>query len=156
MRVRLQELTRALGPTDDQVCLEIGVRNGMISYHLRKRGGRWNSVALDEHTAEHLKQVVEENVTTLTKKGIPFKKKTFDCVVMVNALEFFEDDGAFIEVCHRVMKPDGRLVLHVARRKPFSLIGPFRSALGITYQKKGKKCNRRRLYWLWYLSGKMS
>ena len=136
LQVCLQEISRTLGPTEDLSCLDIGDENGLISYHLRKRGGKWCSVATRPESVPSLKQVLSENVFAMDKNGLPFKKKTFDAVVVVSALELFANDSAFIEECHRVLKPDGRLVVHTIRTKPFSLVNLVRRALGVTYQKK--------------------
>jgi len=137
LQVCLQETLRSLGSTDGQNCLDIGDDNGMIGYHLRKHGGKWSSVVTSPEALATVKQVLPENAFLMEKNTLPFKKKTFDCVVVVCALERFQNDSAFIEECHRVLKPDGRLVVNVARTKSVSLVNLVRRALGVTLQKKG-------------------
>jgi len=138
LQVCLQEIIRVLGPSDDLDCLDIGDDNGMISYHLRKHGGKWSSAVAGRESADVVRQFLSENVVPMEDGTLPFEKKAFDCVVVVSALERFANDSAFIEECHRVLKPDGRLVVNVSRTKPASLVNFLRRLLGVTYQRKGR------------------
>ncbi len=136
-QLKLEAMLRALGKTDGQVCLEIGVGNGAISYYLRKHGGKWDTVVKTEAEAESVRSVVDENVRALGDAGLSFKKKVFDAVVIVDLLEHIESDHSFIEECHRILKADGRLVLNVLHAKPVSLMRSIRKLLGVSYEDKG-------------------
>ena len=137
MQVRLHEIVRSLGSTDGQVCLDIGTENGMLSYHLRKNGGKWHTVVVSEDAASTVREVVVDNVHVVDGGNLPFKKKSFDVVVISDSLERFIDDDAFIEECHRILKPDGRLVVNVARLKSWTMISLVRRMAGVTPEKRG-------------------
>lgn len=137
LQVRLQEFTRALGDVEGLTCLEVGADNGGFSLKLRKYGGTWQSVAWDAGTAESVGAAIGEKVHVFADGGMPFKKKLFDVVVVYDFLERFQDDIAFIEECHKVLKPDGRLVVSTFRLGNWRPVEMVRSALGQTYQKRG-------------------
>jgi SAM-dependent methyltransferase len=61
-------------------------------------------------------------------------------VVVFNGMEGFPADDAFIEECHRILKPDGRLIVNVHHEKPFSLMRPLRSLLNTIREKRGLVC----------------
>jgi len=122
LQATLQEVVRAAGGTDGLTCLDIGADNGMFSYKLRKLGGTWHTVAWRGEAVAALTPILAENVYPYEPPKLPFKKKTFDVVVVVGCLERAASDEAFIEECHRVMKPDGRLIVSVTHLKPFSLV----------------------------------
>jgi len=138
MQLRLQEVARCLGDTEGQTCLDVGTDNGVLSHHLRRRGGTWHTVVKGEKTADAMRAVVKENVQVMDGKALPFKKKVFDVVVVVSLLEEMADDRAFIEECHRVLRPDGRLIVNVAHNKSWTLMKPLRRLLGQTHEERGR------------------
>jgi SAM-dependent methyltransferase len=129
LRMRLHETIRIAGATTDLTCLDIGSPNGALSAFLRKQGGRWHSAVLTEDAEASVGAAVEENVHRLVDRTMPFKRKSFDLVVIFDGLEGFHADEAFIEECHRILKPDGRLIVNVHHDKPVSLVRGFRSML---------------------------
>lgn len=132
MQLKLQEIVRCLGDTEGRTCLDIGAESGVISAHLRHRGGTWHTAVRGEKAAEAVRGLVEDNVHPLEGDTLPFRKKTFDAVVVVSSLEEVADDRAFIEECHRVLKPDGQLILNVAHHKSWTLIHPLQRMLGVS------------------------
>ncbi len=129
MRVKLDRMARAVGPAKDLTCLEVGFDNGMMSYHMRQNGGTWHTVTTTESAAQSARAWVDDNVHVLKKGALPFKKKEFDVVVVADMLERTDNPEAFIADCHRLMKPDSRLVLTAANRKKWTLIRSLRNAL---------------------------
>ncbi len=47
---------------------------------------------------------------------LPFPSESFDRILLVNVLYFFDAAGKDIRECRRLLKPDGRLVLYVTER----------------------------------------
>ncbi len=138
MQIKLDEIFHTLGKVEGQVCLVAGLENGAMCHYLCEHGGKWSVVTGDEKTAGNIRQIVGEDVEALEKSGaLPFKKKTFDVVVIVDFLERIVDDSAFVEECHKVLKPDGRLVVNASHAKPMSLIRLIRHMLGLTCEKRG-------------------
>ncbi|MDA1043885.1 MAG: methyltransferase domain-containing protein [Verrucomicrobia bacterium] len=136
LHMRLREILRALGRIDDLACLEIGAVNGALSQQLRRRGGKWHSVVYDGASAQRIASVIEENVVVLDKR-LPFEKKLFDVILVNSGLERYRDDISFIEDCHRVLKPDGRIVVNVSRVKRFTILRSLRSLFGVSPELRG-------------------
>jgi SAM-dependent methyltransferase len=129
LRVKLYEVLRALGRTEGQVCLDIGSENGMVNHHLRRQGGKWYSLVLRESLEKPVQALAGDDVFVLKDPVLPFKKKIYDAVVIVDGLERIAQDDNFIEECHKILKPEGRVVVNVGHQKSWSLIGAIRSLL---------------------------
>lgn len=137
LKLRLQEILRALGPAEGLTCLEVGTENGALSQQLRRHGGSWQTVVWSQEEAEAVGRALGEKAHVFSEGGLPFKKKLFDVVVVSDFLERFRDDVAFIEECHKVLKPDGRLIVSATRIGAWRPVEVLRSALGQTYHKRG-------------------
>jgi len=137
MQVKLHEIIRSLGNTEKLVCLDIGADNAMMSYYLRRRSGEWHSAVCGQREADATNAVVGGNVYVIDGKTLPFKKGFFDVLVIFDYLERVESDEDFIEECHRVLKPDGRLIVNVANVRPWMALRPLRQMMGLTCDKKG-------------------
>lgn len=118
-------------------CLEAGASNGAISHHLRKLGGAWTSVAVAPEQANAVAEVLGGEVVIYDGQPFSFGKKSFDAAVVVDSLERVQDDARFIEECHKVLRPDGRLVLTVRRVKSWSLVRSLRRLLGLGFDRQG-------------------
>lgn len=117
--------------------LDIGADNGVISYMLREQGGRWHSVDSSPAAVDSIRSVVHENVDMMEDGKLPYDDETYDCVVIVDMLEHLEDDYAFIQECHRILKPAGKLIVNVPHFKKIGLIRPLRRLLGLTDEEHG-------------------
>ncbi len=136
LQVCVQEIRRAAGRTEGLNCLETGASNGGFSQQLRRGGGTWTSIAKGETEAERVGAVLGENVAVVSGEAMPFENKVFDLVV-VNGLQDQVDDFEFIRECHRVLKPEGRIVVEVPRLRRWSVVRLLRSALGVTFEVRG-------------------
>ncbi len=136
LQVRLQEVRRALGNIDGLTCLEIGAENGLFSLQLRKHGGTWQSFAEDAETAAAVGEVLQEDVQVLENGVLPFNKKVFDIIVVVNFLERYTDDVGFIEQCHKALNPEGRFIVVTNRIGAFMPVRLVRRMLGLTGERE--------------------
>jgi 2-polyprenyl-3-methyl-5-hydroxy-6-metoxy-1,4-benzoquinol methylase len=131
-RIRLQEIVRSSGRFENQDCLEIGASSGPFSYHLRRMGGQWESVSGTEAAARQVQPFVAGQVHVMDGATLPFKKKgEFDIIIVMDMLETLTEGEAFIEECHNLLKPGGRLIVSVRNRKAWSLIASLRHLLGL-------------------------
>ena len=137
MQIALHEIAKAVGPTDKHTCLEVGATNGMMSYHVRKLGGKWHTLVRDEATATMVREFVTTDVDVISGREFPFKKKVFDVVVVHDFLERIEEDDLFIEECHRILQPDGRIVIVVPNRKTWTVVNLLRKLLNVGPQDRG-------------------
>jgi SAM-dependent methyltransferase len=129
----LQLLADPAGKTN----LDIGADNGVISYLLRQRGGRWSSADLDPGAVESIRQLVGDDVYQIDGRKTPFSDRSFDQVVIIDFLEHIPDERGFIRDLARIIKPGGTLLINVPRLKPGSLLNRFRHWIGLTDQWHG-------------------
>ncbi|MBN1557013.1 MAG: methyltransferase domain-containing protein [Lentisphaerae bacterium] len=138
LQLKLHEVLRVLGSTEGQHCLEVGADDGMISYYLRRHGGHWQTVVTGPAAAASVREATGEDALVMQDPALPFKKKVFETVVLFDYLERIQPDAAFVESCHRLLKPDGRLVIHTARIKSWTVLSPLRLMLGLSDEALGR------------------
>ncbi len=129
-------IRRLLGDTQGLRCLDIGADNGVLSYLLRARGGRWTSADLDAQTVASIRSLVHTDVEQLHGGRIPFADEEFDRVVLIDGLEPLHDDRTFAQEIARVTKPGGEVIVNVPLRKN-SWLRRFRLAIGQTDEAHG-------------------
>ena len=127
---------RALvGQTDDtrdKDCLDLGSDNGVISYLLRARGGRWTSADLSEKAVASIRSLVGSNVYRIDGARMPFADASFDLVVIIDLLEHVRDDAGCVAEIARILRPGGELVVNTPHAKRRSLLRALRNRLGLT------------------------
>lgn len=133
---KFREITQLLGASDNMHCLDIGADNGVISYLLRQRGGKWKSADLDEKTVGSIRELVKSDVFHIDGRRTPFPDNEFDRVIIIDFLEHIHTDGEFIQELFRIIKPGGELIINVPHIKS-SLLRKFRLAIGQTDEKHG-------------------
>jgi len=134
MQVILQGLQRAIGTLNDQSCLAIGSPNAMMSYQLRAGGGFWKELVFDAETAEKVKELTDDDEIKLfnNKKPLPYSGKCFDIIVIMDGFPKHKSDYDFVEMCHKLLNSDGRIIVCVPREKKMSIIGPLRALFGLS------------------------
>lgn len=133
---KLRAISDLLGNTAGMTCLDIGGDNGVISLLLRQRGGTWTSADGGARAVESIRQLVGERVVQVEGCRLPLPDGCFDRVVVVDYIEHVIEDEAFIAECHRVLKPDGVLIVNTPHIKPSLLFG-FRRMLGLSDKRHG-------------------
>jgi SAM-dependent methyltransferase len=132
-QAKWRQLRRAAGALDNVDGLDLGADNGVISWLLRREGGRWTSADLTEETTEAIRAMVGERVELLTDDGtLPFAAASFDLVIVIDLLEHLEDDRRLLAELARCTRPGGRVLLNVPHAKPRAVLRPVREALGLT------------------------
>jgi SAM-dependent methyltransferase len=130
-KLRLERIRELLKKTSGAHCLEITSGDGTISRALRDLGGSWRTVATSEAGAFSVTVAVDEPVGTLQELPLPFEDQEFDLVVISDALEDIEEDGRFIQECHRVLKDTGWVLISSPRRRPLSCARLIRRLFGL-------------------------
>lgn len=131
-QAKLRRILELLHDPTGKRNLDIGADNGVISYLLRQRGGRWASADLDPRAVASIRQLVETDVHQLDGARLPFPDRAFDQVVVVDYLEHIEDDRGFARELARVLVPGGRAVVNVPHLQPGSALNRFRHRIGLT------------------------
>jgi SAM-dependent methyltransferase len=135
---RLRKIRQLLGTTSGQDCLEITSGDGVISQQLHLDGGHWKTLAADSAARDALRHFVKHPVNVFEGGKIDAPDHSFDAVVIIDALERVADDHALIRESHRVLRPDGRLVITAQRKSRFCLGGcPLRTLLGLSWRRRG-------------------
>jgi len=137
LQVMLHEVMRFVEVGEDQAALDLGACNAFMSHHLRKLGGDWQTVVVERGREAPARAVLGDAVHVFGGLPLPFEDKSFDVVVVLDYLERAESPEDFVAECHRILKPDGRLVLNVVHLKPWSLVRGVRAMLGLSYEKLG-------------------
>ena len=106
-----------LGPVNERDCLCIVAQDVIVSHQLMQGGGRWKCVQILEESGPIMDCLMGPDVDVLRDGKLPYDDDAFDAVVLDHVLEFFEEDTAFVEECHRVLKTTGVLVVQTPRAK---------------------------------------
>lgn len=131
-QAKARALERMIGEVGDRDCLDLGSDNGVISYLLRRRGGRWKSADLSDRAVAAIRSLVGGEVYKTDGVSLPFPDASFDLVVIVDLLEHVEDDARCLAEMHRVLRPGGTLIVNTPHAKPGALVRPLRERLGLT------------------------
>lgn len=140
LQIQCREVLRLAGRTDGLDCMDYASANPVLSYHLRRHGGSWQT-AVDGagDDVAQFKALLEDGVVPVSgmPPDLPFEPKSFDLVTVLGGMERAVDDLGFIQAFHRVLRPDGRLIICVRRTKSASLLGPLSSLTGLSLERKG-------------------
>jgi ubiquinone/menaquinone biosynthesis C-methylase UbiE len=133
---KFRALCDLLGPTEGLTCLDIGGDNGVISLLLRQCGGTWTSADGSAAAVSAITQLVSDRVCQVEGAHLPLPAGHFDRVVVIDYLEHVMADATFIAECHRVLKPDGVLIVNTPHVKRSLLFG-LRRLLGLSDARHG-------------------
>lgn len=136
-RMETESILKNLPTTklSDKTFLDIGLPNPIMSHHLRQKGGVWSTIARSPLDAAAASQMLGCDVCCLNENGvIPFKDASFDYVIVaLGMLPAMNDQELFLRECHRVLKPNGKLIISIQNKKKFNIINLLRkSAAKIT------------------------
>jgi ubiquinone/menaquinone biosynthesis C-methylase UbiE len=106
-------LRRAYGyiPHRDRQILDVGCGTGATMQHL-KQFGTVTGIDFAQEALDFCRQRGEENVRRMDATQMSFDPATFDLVTAFDVLEHLDDLAALREI-HRVLKPEGYLLLTV-------------------------------------------
>ncbi|MBO7298570.1 MAG: class I SAM-dependent methyltransferase [Kiritimatiellae bacterium] len=112
--------------------LDVGMPNPIMSKELRRAGGSWSTVVRSPKLLEITSKILEDqNVTCLGVNGeLPYLDQSFDyMIVALDILPAMSSTEKFLKECHRILKPNGRLIIAIQTKRPLSLITVLRNKL---------------------------
>jgi SAM-dependent methyltransferase len=111
LKVRMRMIAHAVGPMTGRTGLYIGALPSTLRARLMALGGDWTF--------------------TEDRAALPFKDGQFDRVIIVDHLEWVDDDHAFMADIHRVLKTAGMLFVDAEHRKSWTFWRPVRRLFGV-------------------------
>jgi SAM-dependent methyltransferase len=126
LRGHVRFVERALRSSSAQgPLLDVGCGGGLFLGMMRQRGFR--VVGLDFSRAAAAVSWRHQNVPAVAAnlEQAPFRPASFAAITMSHVLEHLADPCVYLAAAHRLLEPDGRLVLHVpnAASLQFQLLG---------------------------------
>lgn len=129
-RAAYRRLAGLMGPTGGRRCLAVLAEDVLVATQFMEAGGTWDCVGLLDQSGPVAEAQLGSRIQSLQDGKLPYADELFDIVLMDEALEYVEDDAAFVAECHRVLKPTGRLVIKVEVLKKWSLVTGVRRLFG--------------------------
>lgn len=111
LKVRMRMISEALGPMEGRSGLCVGIVPSTLRARLMAMGGDWTFT--DERAV------------------LPFEDGQFERVVILDHLEWVDDDSAFMAETHRVLKPAGLLFVDTEHLKRWTIWRPIRRLFGV-------------------------
>ena len=118
LKRRARRIIEELNPKKTEKIIDLGCGTGYYLFLLSNLGVKLNLVGFD-----YDEKAIEEARDNLKKKSIdfiignlhrmPFEDKSFDKAVMSEVLEHVEEDVAVLKEVHRILKPNGVIVISV-------------------------------------------
>lgn len=134
-----KHLEALIGNTHQLQCLEVSAGDGVLSTSFRSHGGSWSTVATAQEAADSVGIFLPETIALIEQDTFPFNNDTFDMVVLVDTLKDVEKDRAFIRECHRIIKPNGWVIISEERRRVVSVTAGVRALCGVSSARKGHR-----------------
>jgi SAM-dependent methyltransferase len=112
-------------PAHPVALLDAGCNTGEATGSYARRADYTAGVDVDPESVERARREqpgVDFEVATIER--LPFDDGRFDAVVCLDVLEHVEDDVAALSELHRVLRPDGTLILTTPHRGMFGFLDP--------------------------------
>jgi len=138
---KMQRIKKLIGTTANSHCLEISSGDGMVSTQLHTLGGSWEVATTSPEAAASIAYSISGSAALIHASKLPFEDQSFDIVMITDALKEIALDDTFIRECHRVLKPEGWVIISETCRRPISLVALLQRVFGVTPITRGAQRN---------------
>jgi len=119
--------------------LDAGCSYGVVSYFLKKNGGKWFHCDLDFENIKNAKSILKDNLFQTSDKYFPLKNNNFDMVLLLDILEHVDDDKRLVKNAYKVLKKNGRLVISTPISGKFFILNKIKYLFGLKPEIYGHK-----------------
>jgi SAM-dependent methyltransferase len=124
-------LSDLMAPVMDGARLLVTGAGDGVALQLCEGEAHWHSAVADDEGAQLFRKRYGEASKHVEGAHLPFEDGFFDLVVVYDYLEYQTDPQALFMECHRVLKENGRVVVHVPRAKRWAVARGLQRALGL-------------------------
>ena len=115
-RIEWRSMLEWLDPKEGERILDVACGGGEWILKIAEKGCEVHGIDLSEAAIEHAKRLAEREKIACEFKvesaeDLPYPDGYFDKTVCSSSLEHFKDDIKALKEMHRVLKPNGRIVL---------------------------------------------
>jgi 2-polyprenyl-3-methyl-5-hydroxy-6-metoxy-1,4-benzoquinol methylase len=110
-RERLNLATMYLANIKPGSLLEVGCGNGAFLARMRSRGWQVQGVEVDPTAAKIAEETFGVHVYVGTLEKANYPNASFDALTMNHVIEHVSDPIGLLKGCHRVLKPEGKLIM---------------------------------------------
>jgi SAM-dependent methyltransferase len=135
---KVRKISKLMNFSNKKV-FDLGCSNGTVSYFLGKSGGDWIHCDLDYDNLITAKEILKNNFFQTPENTIPVKDNQFDTVLALDYLEHIDDDDNILKEIHRILNPNGKVVISTPITGRFFLLNKLKDMVGLTPEIYGHK-----------------
>jgi len=124
--------------------IDIGCRQGIVSYFIKKIGGIWLHCDLEKQVLDKAKPILKQNLVQIDE-NLPVKSKSVNTVFCLDFLEHIDDDNKVIKEIKRIQKNKGKLIISTPITGKFFLVNKIKKIFGMKPEIYGHKREGYRL-----------
>jgi SAM-dependent methyltransferase len=124
--------------SSDKKVIDIGCRQGVVSYFIRELGGRWVHTDMEISDILKAKLILKKNIIR-TEIKLPFKPESADIVFCLDMLEHVDDDKDLLKEINSIIKKGGTLIISTPISGKFFILNKIKSFFGLKPEIYGHK-----------------
>ncbi len=118
--------------------IDIGCRQGVVSYFIRELGGKWLHCDTEMETLKTASSILKKNIVRIGE-SLPFKRESADYVFSLDILEHLDNDKALLNEINGVLKSGGKIIISTPISGKFFLLNKIKLLFGMKPEVYGHK-----------------
>ncbi len=124
--------------SQDKKVVDIGCRQGVVSYFIRELGGKWVHTDMEKPDLLKARKILKKNII-LTGIKLPFKPESSDIVFCLDMLEHVDDDRGLLKEINSIMKRGGTIIISTPITGKVFILNKIKSFFGLKPEIYGHK-----------------